>query len=889
MLRAEIAQGWTWALRLCYNHAMMEELEKILNQQQCEAVRWTEGSLLVLAGAGSGKTRVLTHRIAYLMENKGVSPWNILAITFTNKAAGEMRERVDQLVGEGAQAVWVSTFHSMCVRILRRHIEALGYSSNFSIYDADDARTVMRRVFKDLNIDIRQFKERAVLSAISAAKNEGIDVDEFEASAGDFRLRTIAKCYRAYQQQLKQNDALDFDDLINKTVALFQTAPEVLAQYQERFRYIMVDEYQDTNGTQFELVRMLADKYHNLCVVGDDDQSIYKFRGADIENILSFEKHFAGAHVVKLEQNYRSTKHILDAANAVIAHNHGRKEKRLWTAKEGGAPVRFCEYESASDEAEAVVRAVCDCKRSYGEQAILYRTNAQSRLFEERCVKLNVPYRLVGGVNFYQRKEIKDILAYLRIICNGMDDLSLERIINVPKRGIGTASLEKLRLFAQERGISMYAAVLRVNETGVAGKSAKALAQFGELIEGYRKKLALAGLLEAEAAEDAEPFSLRALIESLRDDTGYADELLAEGAVEAETRFENIEELINKAVSFTEEQEHPKLAAFLEDVALVADIDRMDDDEEKVTLMTLHGAKGLEFPRVYLVGMEEGLFPSFMSITSEDEDALEEERRLCYVGITRAMEELLMSSARTRMVNGDFKRAYPSRFIDEIPDGMIEKKLLPQMKSRYISEDGYEDGLPWEPTQASGGGFGRSYQNPYATVGVGASAQPKRAPYQGAGAAFGSYSGVGYGGAGSANFGGKSMTRGGGNSVSQGSAYGAAGTAYGASMSGFGNSAYKRSASASAYGSATYGRNTASPVGAGGVNAFSGLGVQKAGAVTKPTSLDYKVGDRVSHVKFGEGIVLSIKEGVKDFEVTVEFDEAGQKKMLSAFAKLKKL
>lgn len=886
----------------------MDNLEKILNKEQCEAAMYTEGPLLVLAGAGSGKTRVLTHRIAYLIENKNVAPWNILAITFTNKAAGEMRERVNQIVSRGAQEIWVSTFHSMCVRILRRHIEPLGYSTNFSIYDGDDSRTLMRRIFKDLNIDTRMFKERAVLSTISAAKNDNISPEEFLSMAGsDIRERTIANLYREYQKQMKQNDALDFDDLINKTVELFRTDERVLGYYQERFRYIMVDEYQDTNNTQFELVRMLADKYHNLCVVGDDDQSIYKFRGANLENILSFEKSFPGAHVVKLEQNYRSTKNILDAANAVIANNKGRKPKRLWTAQEGGAEVIFKEYETANDEADAVIRAVRDCGYSYKDQAILYRTNAQSRLLEERCVKLSIPYRLVGGVNFYQRREIKDILAYLRVICNGLDDLSLERIINVPKRGVGATSLERVRAFAREQQISLYDAVLRVQETGVSGKAAKAMQQFGEMIEVYRQHLLEAGLLEEDALPGQEgSYSLKELIESLRDDTGYAAELLAEGAVEAETRFENIEEFINKAVSFTAEAEEVKLAAFLEEVALVADIDRMEDFEDKVTLMTLHGAKGLEFPKVYLVGMEEGLFPSYMSITSDDPDDVEEERRLCYVGITRAREELVMTSARSRMVNGEFKRAFPSRFIDELPDELVHKDALPRM--RVSVPDDYEDGLPWEISRSSGGGFSKNYNNPYAS----GTAAVNRPAYGGGAASYGQRtSGLQSGGSGS----GSSF----GSGIAGGTGRQGAGTGHSDFGAGFGSSGYRSSAGLGAAGQSGSGRTGGAGYGAGvyssaghgagvygsaghGTGAYGsaaygkrlggasqGAGMQKAGAVQKPEKLDYVVGDRVSHVKFGEGTVVSIVDGTKDYEVSVAFDTAGQKKMFASFAKLKKI
>ncbi len=690
----------------------MENLEKILNKEQAEAVRYTEGPLLVLAGAGSGKTRVLTYRIAYLIENCGVEPWNILAITFTNKAAGEMRDRVDRLVGQRAGEVWVSTFHSMCVRILRRHIELIGYSGDFSIYDADDQRTVMRQVLKTLNIDPKLLKERQVLSLISAAKNEGTDPEEFRKEAGgDLRMRRIADCYREYEKQLKANNALDFDDLLLKTVALFRKAPEVLQYYQQRFRYILVDEYQDTNDIQFQLVELLAERYRNICVVGDDDQSIYAFRGANLENILSFEKNYPGAKVIKLEQNYRSTQRILDTANAVIANNTGRKEKRLWTAKQGGEPVRFREYATAKEEAESVIREVQSCGRPYRDQVVLYRTNAQSRLMEEQCVKYNVPYQVVGGVNFYQRKEIKDILAYMKVLANEADDVAFERIINVPKRGIGPTSIQKLRNYAALQGnTSLMQAAAHGAEAGIGGKAAKELEKFVHMAEEWKRHLRTAGLM-AEAAEPGMEgsFTLRELIEAIRDDTGYGMELRAEGEVESETRFENIEEIISKAADYQAQAETPKLSEFLEEVSLVADLDRKDDSQDALTLMTLHAAKGLEFPKVYLVGLSEGLFPGFRSIGEPEE--LEEERRLCYVGITRAEQELCLSSARSRMVNGEYLTLLPSRFVEEMPEE-VEKRLLYQPKRNrdFDSDLGFHEERPMRFGGSAFGGnaFGAS-------------------------------------------------------------------------------------------------------------------------------------------------------------------------------------
>ena len=633
-----------------------------LNPMQREAVFTTEGPLLVLAGAGSGKTRALTHRVAYLIEEKGVKPWNILAITFTNKAAGEMRDRVNSLVEYGADSVWVSTFHSLCVRILRRFIENIGYTTDFSIYDSDDTKTLMKQIFKDLEVNTKVLKERGVLGVISSAKNEMISPEEFMLSAkaeGDSRLKRIAELYMEYQKRLKKNNALDFDDLLVKTVELFQSKQEVLEYYQDRFRYIMVDEYQDTNTVQFKLVSLLAAKYRNICVVGDDDQSIYRFRGANIRNILSFEETFPGAKVIKLEQNYRSTKMILDSANEVIRNNTGRKDKTLWTENEVGERPVFREFSSSFEEAEWIVRDIVKRGGPWKDYAILYRTNAQSRIFEEKCVAYNLPYRLVGGVNFYQRKEIKDVLCYLKTIANGRDDLAVQRIINVPKRGIGAMSVARVNMFAMENDMSFYEALERVQAVPGIGKAALKIGVFTDQISEFRKML-------------KEETPIKDVIEAILDKTGYRDELKEEGEVEAESRMENIEELINKAVSYWESAEEPSLSAFLEEVALVADIDSMDESEDRIILMTLHSAKGLEFPYVYLAGMEDGLFPSGMSLM-EGPEALEEERRLCYVGITRAEKRLTLTAAKSRMVKGEMQYARTSRFIDEIPDVCLER------------------------------------------------------------------------------------------------------------------------------------------------------------------------------------------------------------------------
>lgn len=783
-----------------------------LNPKQLEAVLHTEGPLLILAGAGSGKTRVLTHRVAYLIEEKEVNPWNIMAITFTNKAAGEMRERVDRLVSFGAESVWVSTFHSSCVKILRRFIDRLGYNTNFTIYDSDDQKTLMKQVLKKLDLDPKQFRDRAMLTAVSNAKNELIGPEEFRLNAqGDWRLQKVADVYQNYQTELKKNNALDFDDLIFKTVDLLRLDKDVREYYQERFQYIMVDEYQDTNTAQFQLISLLAGKYRNLCVVGDDDQSIYKFRGANISNILDFEEAFPGAKVIKLEQNYRSTSHILDAANAVIRNNRGRKDKTLWTANGEGVPVVFRQYEQAYDEADGIVRDIMADGRDYQNYAVLYRTNAQSRLIEEKCIAHNIPYRLVGGVNFYQRKEIKDILAYLKTIANGQDDLAVQRIINVPKRGIGATSIGKVIAWASAEGMSFYAGCARAAAVPGLGKTAGKIKAFVDQIESFRERMA------------DEEYSIRELIEDILEETGYRQELEAEGEIESQTRLENIDELINKAVSYSEDSEHPDLNEFLEEVALVADVDRMDDSENRVTLMTLHSAKGLEFPVVYLSGLEDGLFPSSMSIMTDDRTEIEEERRLCYVGITRAMERLVITAARLRMVNGETRYSKVSRFVEEIPEELLDMKKLEPRLGRSVSADEYEDeDLPWNQSQIKLGvsKFGmktNSYASPTAGFGKsmdGVFDKPKA----------GSYGSIGI----SAGYGSKSA---------------------GSSQPAFG----------------------------------------KAFTVAKSASLDYKEGDRVRHIKFGEGTVLSVKDGAKDFEVQVNFDRAGVKKMFASFAKLQKV
>ncbi len=727
-----------------------------LNEQQKEAVFCTEGPLLLLAGAGSGKTRVLTHRIAYLIQECGVNPYHILAITFTNKAAAEMRERVDDLVGYGAEHIWVSTFHSACVRILRRHIDLIGYDRNFTIYDTDDTKQVIRDVIKRLQLDKKQYPERGLLNEISKAKDELITPSEYEMkAAGKFREMQVAKVYAEYQKQLHANNALDFDDLLFKTVELFQFHPDILEQYQQRFQYIMVDEYQDTNTVQFQFVSMLARKHRNLCVVGDDDQSIYKFRGANIYNILNFEKVFEEAQVIKLEQNYRSTQNILDAANEVIRNNKGRKEKRLWTENEKGALIAFHQYETEYEEANEVVNEIGKLSQegiAYSNMAILYRTNAQSRIFEEKFLLKNIPYKIVGGVNFYSRKEIKDILAYLKVIDNGQDDLAVKRIINIPKRGIGAASVAKIEEYAMLHEISFLDACFQASSITSLGRSIGKIQGFADEVKRYRKIAQNSSIVE--------------LFHAVLEGTGYTIALQAEETEEAKARLENIDELLNKITAYELEAEEPSLEELLEEIALIADVDSLNETDNKVVLMTLHSAKGLEFPYVFLAGMEDGIFPSYMTIISDDRDELEEERRLCYVGITRAKEKLYLSAAKHRMMHGRTQFNKVSRFVSEIPEDLLE----------------IEDKMSFREKDPQRSLFSVNRKQVFTK------------PYQKA----------------------------------------------------------------------------------------------RQFTVLETAKIDYEVGDMVSHVKFGRGEVMEIVQGGRDYEVTVQFEKAGRKKMFASFAKLKK-
>ena len=731
-----------------------------LNNEQREAVFCTEGPLLMLAGAGSGKTRSLTHRIAYLIEEKGVAPWNILAITFTNKAAQEMRERVDALVGYGSEDIWISTFHATCSRILRRHIDLLGYDRNFTIYDASDQKSLMKEVLKEMKIDTKQFPERSVMSEISSAKNEYKSPLDYRNEYGsNFRNQRIADIYEHYQKRLKENNALDFDDLLVKMVDLFQTNPDVLEHYQDRFQYIMVDEYQDTNTVQFLLVSLLAKKYRNLCVVGDDDQSIYKFRGANIYNILNFEKVFPDAQVIRLEQNYRSTQNILNAANGVIANNKGRKEKKLWTENQKGELVHFKQYDTEYDEADGVVSRINFLAMrgvQYKDMAILYRTNAQSRIFEEKLKQKNIPYAIVRGISFYDRKEIKDLLSYLKVVDSGMDDLSVKRIINVPKRGIGQTTINRLQEFAILNQMSFLDAVFNADEIPEVTRALAKLHKFADMIEEFR--------------EYASEHEISELLEHILDVTQYRAELEAEGTDESISRLEDIEELFNDIAYYEEEEENPNLRDFLAEkdmYTLNAGIDNLEDENNKVLLMTLHNAKGLEFNNVFLGGMEEGVFPGFGAMMSGDESEIEEERRLCYVGITRAKERLFLSAAKRRMLRGQTQYNRRSRFIDEIPGQYLDTE-------QRVSEQ-------------------RVVKN-----------TERPAKYQ-------------------------------------------------------------------------YGAKAGKPYN------LSDFKVKPVG------ELDYQVGDRVKHIKFGVGTVQEITKGGRDFEVAVEFDRVGRKKMFASFAKLKKV
>ncbi|MBE5829271.1 MAG: ATP-dependent DNA helicase PcrA [Butyrivibrio sp.] len=795
-----------------------------LNMQQKEAVLQVEGPVLILAGAGSGKTRVLTHRVAYLIDEYNVNPWNILAITFTNKAAGEMRERVDKIVGFGAESIWVSTFHSSCTRILRRYADKIGYGTNFTIYDADDSKALLKDIVKRFQLETSQLKLRQIQTSISKCKDNLVGPTEYAQSAGNDYLKSrISKAYTEYQSALKKNNAFDFDDLIMKTVELFKKNPDVLDYYQERFRYIMVDEYQDTNNAQFELIRLLAEKYRNLCVVGDDDQSIYRFRGANIRNILDFEKVYPDAKVIKLEQNYRSTQQILDAANAVISNNFGRKDKALWTDIKDGDKVHLRQFETAPEEAEFIASEIGRLKRNgklrYDDTAVLYRTNAQSRLIEERFVYEGIPYDIVGGTNFYSRREIKDLLAYLKTIDSGLDDISVKRIINVPKRGIGATTIENVQNYANERQISFFEALSEADQIVTVARSTTKLLDFVTMIRAFRTKMS--------------EMSLEELLEDVIDVTGYMNYLKTlddDDDSGDNDRAGNVDELISKIAAYEENEdiEQPTLTGFLEEVALVADIDRIGDDNEKVLLMTLHSAKGLEFENVYLAGMEENVFPSYMTIQMEDADpeGIEEERRLAYVGITRAKRNLTLTAAKRRMIRGETQYNRLSRFISEIPNSLLDREK-PVSAASFL----YDDGESLDDYEGVESTFTAGINPAYAK--------------------------------------GLAKNAGAGNSLS---------STYKLKAKPVPKKPEKRAVPDKPY-----------IAGVGATHAKGALAGLSKGMPTKMETPEYVVGDRVSHVKYGVGEVTSLEKGPKDYKVTVMFDECGQKIMYAAFAKLKKL
>jgi len=655
---------------------LSDQLLQGLNDMQQKAVKTTDGPLLLMAGAGSGKTRVLTHRIAYLMAEKQVAPWNILAITFTNKAAREMKDRIHAILGPGADDIWISTFHSMCVRILRRDSDRMGINRNFSILDTTDQLSVIKTVLKEKNLDPKKYEPRSLLGSISSAKNELITPEEYEKTAASHYEQMVSDVYKDYQKKLRKNQSLDFDDLIMSTIQLFQRVPEVLATYQRKFQYIHVDEYQDTNRAQYMLVKLLASRFQNLCVVGDSDQSIYRWRGADIANILSFEKDYPQAQTILLEQNYRSTKLILEAANEVIQHNSNRKPKKLWTDNQQGSKITYYRADSESAEGQFVagkIKQLVDSgQRKLSEIAILYRTNAQSRIIEEVLLKSNLNYTIVGGIKFYDRKEIKDLLAYLRVMANPDDDISLARIINVPKRGVGSTSFDKIANYAIAHDISIFKALEEIEQIGVSARVVNALIEFRELIRNL-------GNMQ-------DYLSVTELAEEIIEKSGYKEMLKIEKTIEAQSRLENIDEFLSVTQSFEKQNEDKSLVAFLTDLALVADIDKLDeedqDQKEAVVLMTLHSAKGLEFPVVFLIGLEEGVFPHSRSLMEEDE--MEEERRLAYVGITRAEQELFLTNAQMRTLFGKTNMNPESRFISEIPSELIEN-LNEQIKTKQSS------------------------------------------------------------------------------------------------------------------------------------------------------------------------------------------------------------
>lgn len=761
-----------------------------LNPQQRKAVETTQGPLLIMAGAGSGKTRVLTHRIAYLIASCKVAPWSILAITFTNKAAREMQDRVGKLVGRAAEDIWVSTFHSMCVRILRKDINRIGFTSNFSILDSSDQLSVIKTCMKELNIDTKKFEPKSIQAAIGDAKNELITPSRYEERIGDYFQGIVAKVYALYQKKLKQNNSLDFDDLIMVTIDLFKEVPEVLEFYQNKFQYIHVDEYQDTNRAQYMLCQMIADKHKNICVVGDSDQSIYRWRGADITNILNFEEDYPNAVTIMLEQNYRSTSNILNAANQVISHNTGRKPKNLWTDKGEGSKIKIYNADSEHEEGYFIAGEInknIGSGKQYSDHAILYRTNAQSRVIEEILIKSDIPYQIVGGIKFYDRKEIKDILAYLRLISNPDDDLSLTRIVNVPKRGIGDATMDKVADAAAKRGMSLYALLSEIDSLEISTRAKNALRDFHEMISNLNRMV--------------DYLSVTELTEKMLEMTEYRIELQRENTLESKARLENIDEFISVTMDFEKRNEDKSLVSFLTDLALIADIDTMDKEDapqDAVVLMTMHSAKGLEFPTVFIIGMEEGVFPHSRAFADDEE--LEEERRLAYVGITRAEQELFLTCARMRTLFGRTTTNAPSRFLQELPE---EVKELVSSGERF----GRSTGAGWGRPAAGGQGFGARN------------------------ASFGSASSV---------------------------------------SSGWGSSS-------------SNGRNAALSPNSGKAS----VRVKQPLGTNNPA--DFHMGDKVSHGKWGTGVIVAVKGKGDDTELQIAFPApVGVKRLLAKFAPITK-
>lgn len=797
-----------------------------LNREQKEAVLHNEGPLLILAGAGSGKTRVLTHRIAYLIEQHGVYPSNILAITFTNKAAREMRERIAGLIGDLSNDMWVGTFHSICIRILRRDIEKLGYDRSFVIYDTQDQQVVIKECLKELSLNEKNFPPKSVLETIGKQKDELIDAESYEKQyASDFRMGKIAKVYKLYEKKLKANNALDFDDIIMNTIKLFDKYPEVLEYYQRRFRYILVDEYQDTNTAQYMLVRKLSEAHENLCVVGDDDQSIYGWRGANIRNILDFEKDFKKCCTIKLEQNYRSTQNILDAANHVIGNNTGRKSKSLWTDNKGGSKIVICENDNEHEEAlytaREIQRIISDEDRKYKDFAVLYRINAQSRVLEEMFMREGLPYKIVGGQKFYDRKEIKDIIAYMRLVQNPGDNVSLKRVINVPKRGIGDTTVENAEVLAYQSGVSLFTVISNTEEFPSLKRAAQKLDSFSIMINKFRTM--------------KENLSISQLLDTVVEDSGILREYELENTVEAQSRIENIKELKSVAMEFEKQSEDNSLEEFLAHISLVSDIDSLQEDQDYVVLMTMHSAKGLEFPVVFIPGLEEGVFPGYRAIT-EGPEQLEEERRLCYVGITRAREKLYLSNARFRTLFGNSSYNRPSRFLAEIPDELVEYPFKASASSSRSKET-----LSWG--KGSGSGNAQTWSS---------------AQSSGTQSAFGTSKSI------------------------------SATTSSTPTGSGSLKDLLNSNLVTRGFGGSSAGTSVKSPAGQQN-NGFGRSIPVKPSSGGSNTSGDFSIGDKVEHKKFGRGTISKAVPDSGDQVLEIQFEGAGMKRLMASMANLKRL